>query len=666
MTAFVQNHSTKSRLSSGAIWLLLGIALIVGGFVRFESVVDLSFYGDEETTAFAARSVIESGHPQMPSGMAYNRAPLYSYMAAASASVFGLDAEFSYRLPALVFGLLAIVALFLGTRHFFGTAIALACGLLLTTSEWHVITSGYARMYSPYLALFLLAAFGFLDWQRNRRVPALLFALLFFFLTASFQILAVFATGLLLLPYLLKREIDNRQLLQDISIAAVINGIVIYLDATLVQTAYSSFAVAVDGDHKSTVLTNVDTFWIPLALQLTSGWPLIIAAIGSACIGGLAWRWRKSSWLFLLGFTGIGIFTACMLALGQLYSLLISVYLSIVLLRSHGFSWRIVATYALPLIALTLVIALLNPAGDFRTMLANPSEQFVFPYLAFFFFKYPIIAALALIAPFLSLPKPLASEQIGQSTLSSTTKHSLLPATFSATLPSTLALFFVFNFMLFGLLGQWYEDRYTAHAYPFALMLATYSAAVLIQRVRSRSGALGDSALAAAIIVAACLVMPHHLVQGVYNSLTREHGSLNIENRRYFPDHASVGRFVRERLQPGDSVVATDVLQQRWYVGQADYWLRSVADVAGFIYQLPNREVRDVYVHSRHVDTGLADSLLSSTDRVWVIDSSVDQDKDWAFSSLEKEFLQEVANRGELLYTGRDNQAKVYLLQANQ
>ena len=72
MTAFVQNHSTKSRLSSGAIWLLLGIALIVGGFVRFESVVDLSFYGDEETTAFAARSVIESGHPQMPSGMAYN------------------------------------------------------------------------------------------------------------------------------------------------------------------------------------------------------------------------------------------------------------------------------------------------------------------------------------------------------------------------------------------------------------------------------------------------------------------------------------------------------------------------------------------------------------------------------------------------------------------
>jgi len=321
------------------VWLFVALALIVGAFARFESVVGMSFYGDEETTAFAARSVIEAGRPMMPSGMDYNRAPLYSYMAAASASVFGLDAEFSYRLPALVFGLITILALFLGARYFFGTAIALISTLLLATSEWHVITSGYARMYSPYLGLFLITAFYLLDWQRTRRIPSLWFGIFFFFLTASFQILAVFVAGLLLLPYLLAQKVDNRRLIQDVGILSAITSVVIFLDAALVQTAYSSFAVAVDGDHKSTVLTNVDTFWIPLASQLVSGWPLAIALGAIAVVIGLVRHWRHRTWTFLVGFAAIGVFTASMLALGQLYSVMVGLYLTAVLFVSHGFSW---------------------------------------------------------------------------------------------------------------------------------------------------------------------------------------------------------------------------------------------------------------------------------------------------------------------------------------
>ena len=74
--------------------------------------------------------------------------------------------------------------------------------------------------------------------------------------------------------------------------------------------------------------------------------------------------------------------------------------------------------------------------------------------------------------------------------------------------------------------------------------------------------------------------MPHHLLQGMLRSAERDHGSENIENGRYFPDHAATGRYVAARLRPDDVVIATDVLQQRWYVGRADYWLRSLKDVA--------------------------------------------------------------------------------------
>ena len=647
MTALVQNQPANSRLSSRLVWLVVGIALLIGAFARFESVVGMSFYGDEETTAFAARSVIEAGRPMMPSGMDYNRAPLYSYMAAAAAAVFGLDAEFSYRLPALIFGLIAILALFVGARYFFGTPIALICTLLLASSEWHVITSGYARMYSPYLALFVITAFGLLDWQRSRRMASLWFAVFFFFLTASFQVLAVFVAGLLLLPYLLVQQVDNRRLLQDVLIVAAITSVVIFLDAALVQSAYSSFAVAVDGDHKSTVLTNVDTFWIPLAAQLTGGWPLAMALGAVAAIVGLVALWKDRPWTFLVGFGAIGVFTAGMLALGQLYSVMVGLYLTSVLFVAQGFTWKTIGYYAAPTALITLAVAALSPHAGLQALLLDPNQQFVFPYLAFFFVKYPVLVTLALIAPFLQTP-----------TTVSDVKHPVHP------LPATLTLFFVFNLLLFGLLGQWYEDRYIAHAYPFALILAAYSFVVLVERARRYWSINSGPALAVGAFVVACAVMPHHLIKGIYDSLTREHGSRNIENGRYFPDHASVGKFVREHLQPGDSVVATDVLQQRWYVGQADYWLRSVSDVASYIYQLPNREVRDVYVHARHVDSTIVDTLLNANNRVWVIASSVDMEDDWAFSSLEQDFLAEVARRGELMLTGRDGQAKVYLLQA--
>ena len=104
-------------------------------------------------------------------------------------------------------------------------------------------------------------------------------------------------------------------------------------------------------------------------------------------------------------------------------------------------------------------------------------------------------------------------------------------------------------------------------------MLASYTLVVALDFLVTKTGKPKLVAIAAAIVLS--VLMPHHLLQGAYHAAHREHGDPNIENGRYFPDHASVGKYVKQHLQTGDIVVASDVLQQRWYVGQADFWLRN-------------------------------------------------------------------------------------------
>ena len=175
----------------------------------------LSFYGDEETTAFAALSVLETGNPAVPSGMDYYRAPLYSYMAAATAAVLGEGRELSFRLPALAFGVLTVLFVWLGVRRLLGLAVAIVATTLLATSEWHAVTSGYARMYSPYLALFLCTGYGFFRWWRTRSLGILAASAALFLLSASFQILTVFAVVLLLLPHFVRTDFDLGEFLQE-------------------------------------------------------------------------------------------------------------------------------------------------------------------------------------------------------------------------------------------------------------------------------------------------------------------------------------------------------------------------------------------------------------------------------------------------------------------
>ena len=633
-------------------WTVLAIVVVLGLFARFVSVQDLSFYGDEETTAFAALALHEDGAPAMPSGMAYNRAPLYSLMASAAVMVFGPDAEMSYRLPALLFGSLAVVFIGLGSWRALGPVTAGLSVLLLASSEWHTVTSGYARMYSPYLALFLVTAFAFLQWSRARQPGWLVAGVVLFVLASSFQILTVFVLALLVLRHLVRPEPAGR-LLADVALAGGLLVVAIYFDGLLVQGAYTEFAVSMDGHQKATVLGNVAIFWLPKLTAALTGWQLLPLLVGGAGAAYLVWRLPFISLAWNLAVAVLAAALVLFTALGQFYAVLLVLYLLALLERQRGVPLPQLALMAVPVLLLTALLALPNAQSSWLAQLADPDEQMVFPYLAQLAVKYPLLVVLALAAPFTAD----ALRLVGLATAESLE---------AATQPSErrqwvviLAFFLVANMLAFGLIGQWYEDRYIVHTYPFLLLLAACS---LTDIGRSLLARWSQVWVLPALLTLGCLLLPHHLAQGLYRGWQKTHGAPNIENSRYFPDHRSVGQAVQARLQPGDIVVATDVLQQRWYAGQADYWLRSLSDAARYVYAGADGKVRDIYVHSEHLGPDRAEELLTGTQRVWFIVSSIDLDEDWAFSPFERDVLQQVEQRAELVAQGRDGRARAYLL----
>jgi len=620
--------------------------------IRFAGISDLSFYGDEETTAFAASSVLNSGKPAVPSGMDYNRAPLYSYMAAASASVLGETRELSYRLPALAFGILSILLMWIGTRRLLGVAVALVATVLLVTSEWHAVTSGYARMYSPYVALFMCTAYCFLEWSRSRSSLILGIGVTLFLLSASFQILTVFVVALLLLPHFVLRELVPAKFWFDAGVAAVLAIGAIYLDGVLVQDAYSDFAIAVSGTTKTTVLGNVALFWVPLLQTALTGATLWIALAVITITGVALWRYLPRGTLpWNLATTGLCLLGVLMLVIGQVYALVLCLYLLCVLASARGMSVTRCLLYGGVLVFLALVAAWIAHSATYVAHLTDPNLQVVFPYLAQLFVKYPLLVGLALLAPLLAGHRFTADSM-------ARFRHG---NEYTAMLVRVLALFFVLNLFAFGIFGRWYEDRYIVHTYPFMLALGAYTLVVCLDLLLAKLNSKNPLLVVTVGVIALCVLMPHHMIQGAWRAAARKHGDTNIENSRYFPDHASVGEYVRAHLRPGDTVVATDVLQQRWYIGQADFWLRSETDVSIYVYEDRQGKIRDIYVNAEYLDAQHAAELLNGEGRVWVVVSSIDVAENWAFSAAEREFLDAVKARGKLALQGRDGRSAVYV-----
>jgi hypothetical protein len=124
------------------------------GFCPVQGLGKWPFSGDEFHTVQSVRHILESGFPEFPFGGYYMRGLLLQYLMAFS-SVLGLKEEFGYRLVTVVFNLSALPAVYLLGKKISGTTVACVATAVFSLSLWEIEFARYARMYSPFQAVFI-------------------------------------------------------------------------------------------------------------------------------------------------------------------------------------------------------------------------------------------------------------------------------------------------------------------------------------------------------------------------------------------------------------------------------------------------------------------------------------------------------------------------------
>ncbi len=622
---------------------------VVAAPPRLLNLDELGFYADEETTAFPARALVEVGRPVMPSGMPYLRAAPLTWLNAVSARIFGLDAEASYRLPTAVIGTLTVPVFFLAGVRLVGPAAALVAALLLAGSEWHILFSRQARMYAPMLGFAIAAAAAILAWAERGRRRELLVALGLFTAAVSLHVLAAFVLLFALLPIVFGSETRPRptSLVRFSAIGAL--GTVAYL--RLVETAgfrVGDFASTLGEPGGSLVRT-----WLAAAGSVPVWrWPLMTA--GAAAGTWFAVRAGRAlpeplRGVRRLAHAASGLAAGALAGAGHLYGAGLSGL--VFLLLDPAPARRTVRAAAAPA-ALLWVVAAASAVGAVATY--GPVEgaksllRFPFPYFV-----------------------PLARQSVGVAMLfgAATMWMALAPDRPQQRGLRMCVLAVVVGIAGIGAARAWGGTRFLLPLYPFYLLAA---AAALVEGARAALGRIHAPhptlAVGAAALVAVSGVVGGHGAPQAFRMTTLRHGEpvqATMHMVPFRPDHASPGRFVAERRRPGDILIAEDPLQQRWYAGPVDFWLRSFADGRLFVYRAPDGTLRDIYVNSRILsDVATVDSLLKhASGRVWVITSGETYgERDYYLDDAQRRWLDSLEATLAPEFTGRDGVTRVYCL----
>ncbi len=150
--------------------VILTVIVVTGFGLRIINLGGPGFGTDEPLHVFAAQSILENGKPELPSGILYKRALLYTKTVALSFKFFGVS-EFSARLPSVIFGTLAIILLFFIGKKFYGTAVGLISAILVAYIPYQIAWSRECRMYTMFQLFYVAGVFAFYyGFERNYRI----------------------------------------------------------------------------------------------------------------------------------------------------------------------------------------------------------------------------------------------------------------------------------------------------------------------------------------------------------------------------------------------------------------------------------------------------------------------------------------------------------------
>lgn len=638
-------------MMSKSALLLAGLLLVLAAVPRLYGLDTPGFYGDEETTAFAAAAVAAGDEAAMPSGMPYRRALPLTWLNALTANAFGPEREIGYRVPAAILGVLTVPLLYLLLAGLVGHRIAFVTALLLAFSEWHVLTSREARMYAPFVLFFSVAAFSFMHWFRSQRWTTLATGLAAYFVAVTLHTLAAFAVLFLLVPLVVRRESRVTQTTALVTAAF----------AALVSAGYyllvESTGYAEQGALTSTMTLQrsgpVDD-WLAL---LGAATPLEIAAllagVGLGVWGGIgAWRTTEAgdAWLRRLALTALVFGAGVAAGVGQAYAfgLCCALYALVLGQPFLDAARRLVLPAIVMLLALVAWSAYRLLTEDGVVAAAKSVLSFPYFYPALFLDAIPGVAVLVAAACAWQCWKP-----------SSTDGHG------AALREAAVIVLLIVAAM--GIVSRWGGMRYFAQAYVLFALLAAAALLAVCDWLAQRIGVRRAPATVAACAVVCVGVLGAHGMPQAWAAATVDYGDPTNETLfgfAMYPDHRTTGLFVKERARADDIIVAEDVLEQRWYAGRVDYWLHDADEAIAFLYRDSNGLLRDIYTSSIVLNDELLAGVAGEQQRrVWIITSAeTAESRGLYLSDRQRQWLDAVTESTEPAAVGHDGVSAAYCL----
>lgn len=621
--------------------LLLVLIIAAGVVLRFWGLDNVGLHGDEETMAFPAIAVFEEGGSYLPSGMYYPRALLQVYAMSASVWLFG-ESEWALRLPSAVFGSLMLVAAFLMGRRFLSPSYNLMFVAVVALSPQMIEMSQTARMYIFWMAAITVFCAALFRWERLQTYSSFCLVLAAWVISLHFQRLSLLALPLFIFPALTNRSM--RLLWQGI--AANVIGVVLFLAQSRFEDSHYPPLEARPGMLEMSLVQS-----IPKGLgAYVDGNELAIVGVliaGLLAIVGTLWRslgWsRISAWialLFFLGFTCVTFLHYHIAALAFLAG-------SAIWLRYSGKKLRA----ALPIAGLTLALVVvqlvyLHGTGEYvgrQLVGAVVGQPSVWPLIQF-----------AKLSPFASVFYLVVI------------LYALRQFARNLTIPDHV-LFFCLSvwlpLLVIGMARWWVLPRYTIGGLPFFYLTCIAGLAYVLTLTKANQGMQYSRSVTAGIgsmLVVMLVVNPVALSHAVNTSYTRP---LMLMDYRVHPDHIGAAEYLLGLpVHETDIVIAEDVLQQTYYLGKVDYWLRNISDARGFS-EVVNGQVVDQYTHTPVIGTG--DELLSvlqqnSGGRIFIISNGeiAPTHNEWARGNGIREVLQSPAL--EVVFKGRDGQTTIW------
>jgi len=199
-------HTVDKFISKYGI-LFLCFLVMIGFYLRYANLDNLSFWVDELTTTYAAIGILEHGTPVNPSGMPYTRSILNTNLIALSFKIFGIS-EFSARIVSVIFGTLTIPLVYLMGAKVANKRVGLLAAVLITFSVWEIVWAREARMYAQFQFFYLLTAYLFYLGLNKNNLKVLSFsAIAFICACLSHRLALSFLPMAVIYILLYKREI---------------------------------------------------------------------------------------------------------------------------------------------------------------------------------------------------------------------------------------------------------------------------------------------------------------------------------------------------------------------------------------------------------------------------------------------------------------------------